>query len=153
MLAQASATLPYESCEVARVLAASDHPWAVALDGGGGELLAKVGVRIGKLSVYKHVQLRVGESSASLPTDWLMLPVSWQALGGPPIFPGMEGTLHVQPVGRGLTRLTLNARYDPPLGRLGKLIDRAVMHQVAQLTMSDFVERLGDAIKGELKNR
>jgi hypothetical protein len=146
-------TLPFDSTEVERVLAASDHPWTVATDGDGGQLLARVGVRIGKLAVYKHVQLRVGEASAPVPTDWLMVPVSWQAVGGPPIFPGMEGTLHVQSAGPRLTKLTLNARYDPPLGKLGELIDRVVMHQVAGLTMSDFIERLGEALNAELESR
>jgi hypothetical protein len=82
-----------------------------------------------------------------------MLPVSWSAVGGPPIFPMMEGTLHVEPAGPRRTKLTLNARYDPPLGRLGDLIDRAVMHHVAQLTVIDFVERLAEALTSELGNR
>lgn len=79
-----------------------------------------------------------------------MLPVSWEAVGGLPIFPSMEGTVHVEPSGPGSTKLTLNARYDPPLGKLGELVDRAVMHRVAQDTMTDFVERLGQALAAEL---
>jgi hypothetical protein len=146
MFACASTTLPRPSNEVVGALVSPSRNWSVALDGDGGELLAKVGIKIGGLPVYKHVQLEVGVSSATLREDRIMLPVSWSAVGGPSIFPMMEGTLHVEPAGPRETKLTLNARYDPPLGRLGDLIDRAVMHHVAQLTMIDFVERLAEAL-------
>src|SRR6266536_3529571 len=44
MLAQATATVPYSFRMVAGALLAQDHGWSVALDGGGGELLARGGV-------------------------------------------------------------------------------------------------------------
>lgn len=153
MFAQASTTLPYPSDAVASTLAASNRPWSVALDGDGGELLAKVGVTIGRLPVYKQVRLQVQRLPAALPTDRVMLPVSWEAVGGPPIFPRMEGTLHVEPEAAGATKLTLNSRYDPPLGKLGELIDRVVMHRLAQITMTDFIERLARALSAELRGQ
>jgi hypothetical protein len=63
----------------------------------------------------------------------------------------MEGTLHADPYGPQSTRLTLNARYDPPMGALGKLIDRALMHRLAQSTMDDFVIRLAATLTDELR--
>jgi hypothetical protein len=151
MLTQASVTLPHPSKKVVASLTTPDHAWSVALDGNGGDLLAKVGISVGRVPVYKHVRLEIGLSSAALLPESVMLPVSWVAVGGPPIFPKMEGTLHVEPEGPGLTRLTLNARYDPPMGRVGELIDRAMMHRVAALTMTDFVERLARAVADELE--
>jgi hypothetical protein len=151
MLTQASVTLPYSSKKVVSSLTAPGRAWRVALDGNGGDLLAKVGISVGRLPVYKHVRLKIGLSSAALLPDRVMLPVSWVAVGGPPIFPQMEGTLHAEPAGPGLTRLTLNARYDPPMGRVGELIHRAMMHRIAALTMTDFVERLARALAAELE--
>ena len=150
MFAQHSVTLAHPSNEVAAVVAAPSHPWSVGLDGDGRELLAKVGVRIGRLPIYKHVQLTLGELPSVIPTDRVMLPVSWEAIGGPPLFPRMEGTLHVQPEEAESTKLTLNAQYDPPLGKLGELIDRALMHRLAQATIKDFVERLAGRLEAEL---
>jgi hypothetical protein len=150
MFAQHSVALAHRSDKVAAILAAPSHPWSVGLDGDGRELLAKVGVRVGRLPIYKHVQLTLGELPSAIPSDRVMLPVSWEAVGGPPLFPRMEGTLHVQPDRAQTTRLTLNARYDPPLGRLGELIDRALMHKLAQATIKDFVERLADRLEAEL---
>jgi hypothetical protein len=149
MLAQATARLAYPSGAVAEVLAAPGRSWSIALDGGGGELVAKVGLRIGDIPVYKHVHLRIDERPSALPADRLMLPVSWEAAGGPPIFPKMEGTVHVEPDGQG-TKITLNALYDPPFGPIGQLLDRAVMHRLAQITLLDFVERLASAIATQL---
>ena len=64
-------------------MAAPSHPWSVGLDGDGRDLLAKVGVRVGRLPIYKHVQLTLGNLPAVLPTDRVMLPVSWETVGGP----------------------------------------------------------------------
>jgi hypothetical protein len=153
MLAQASTMLSRPPDDVVRVLAVPSHPWSVALAGDGGELLARVGVKVGGLPIYKQVQLHVGVSSATQRMDRIMLPVSWSAAGGPPIFPMMEGTLHIEPEGSECTKLTLNARYDPPFGRLGDLIDRAMMHRVAELTMADFIERLARALDAEIAER
>lgn len=113
VFAQGSTTLPYSSGRVVAILTAPSHPWTVALDGDGRMHLAKVGVSIGRLRVYKHVRLQVGESTATLRPNAVMLPVSWEAIGGPAIFPKMEGTLHAEPEGPQTTKLTLNARYDP----------------------------------------
>ncbi len=153
MFAQASTTIPYSSNAVGATLVARSHPWSVALDGDGGELLAKVGLTIGPLPVYKHVRLQVGAVPEALHNERAMLPVRWEVVGGPAIFPKMEGTLHVEPAGARATKITLNASYDPPLGKLGELIDRAVMHHVAQITMNDFIERLALALTAELRDQ
>lgn len=151
MLAQGSITLPHPSHAVAAALTADGEPWSVALDGGGRELLSRVGITIGRLELYKQVQLEIGVSAASVRRERLMLPVSWKAAGGPPIFPSMEGTLHVEPEGAEATRLTLNARYDPPLGRLGQLVDRVLMHRIAEITMADFTARLAAELNRRLE--
>ena len=153
MLAQATTLIPYKSSAVARVLADRRHPWSVSLDGNGGELLARVGVAVGKVAVYKHVQLEIGTARATPAHDRIMLPVNWSAVGGPPLFPRMEGTFHVDPYGPESARLTLNARYDPPVGALGSLLDRALMHHLAQATMDDFMVRVAAAVTDELRRR
>lgn len=150
MFAQASATLPNASGAVVAALTDPGRKWMLALNGTGRQHLHRVGVRLGQVPVYKQVRLRVGAHSDDDRKDSVMLPVSWEVAGGPAIFPRMEGTLHVEPEGPTLTRLTLNATYDPPFGDLGRLADRVVMHRLAQMTMSDFVARLGHELEAEL---
>jgi len=146
MLAQATTTLPYDSKAVSAALSDPRRPWSVEGGADGRALLEHAGFKIGPLPVYKRVLLRVGCPPGAAPSARLMVPVTWEAVGGPPIFPSMQGTLHVAPDGPSTTRLTLNASYDPPLGKLGEGMDRVVMHRLAQITMSDFVARLAAAL-------
>ena len=146
MLAQATATLPFDSCAVSRALSDPRRPWSVEADGDGRDLLERAGFKIGPLPIYKRVRLRVGPLPGAAASPRLMMPVAWEAVGGPPIFPSMQGTLHVAPDGPDTTRLTLNASYDPPLGKLGEGMDRVVMHRLAQFTMTDFIARLASAL-------
>jgi hypothetical protein len=150
MLAQSVARIPFESRLVASAMNDPNHPWSVAGDGDGRRLLAKVGFKVGPVPLYKTVWLRVGWLPGGEPADRLMLPVTWEAVGGPPIFPSMQGTLHVEPDEPGATRVTLNASYDPPLGSLGKGMDRLLTHRLAQVTMSDFVLSLARAVTDHL---
>lgn len=143
-------TLPYRSSRVAALVAAPSHPWTIALDGNGHELLAKVGLRIGRVPLYKHVRVTLGQLPSMTPGDSVMLPVSWEAVGGPPLFPSMEGILHVNPEGADLTRLTLNACYEPPMGTLGEVLDRTLMRHLAQASIEDFVVRLASSLKAEM---
>jgi hypothetical protein len=151
VLAQGTTLIPYSSTSVTRILTDPRHHWTISLDGGGQTQLAKVGVKLGKVPIYKHVRLEVGESIVATHRESVMMLVSWSAVGGPPLFPRMEGTLHADPHGSQSTRLTLNARYDPPMGALGNLIDRALMHRLAQSTMDDFVLRLATSLTDELR--
>ncbi len=142
MLAQATTTLPYDSRAVSAALSDPRRPWSVEGGADGRALLEHAGFKLGPLPIYKKVRLRVGWNPGAEASARLMVPVTWEAFGGPPIFPSMQGTLHVAPDGPSTTRLTLNASYDPPLGKLGEGMDKVVMHRVAQITMSDFVTRL-----------
>lgn len=151
MFAQASANLPFPSSRVTALVADPDHPWSVGLDGNGHHLLAKVGVRVGGARLYKHVRLRLGSPPAGTLGDQVMLPVSWDAVGGPALFPSMEGILHVNPAAQGETRITLNVRYDPPLGQLGEMLDRALLHRLGQATIEDFVTRLAANLEAKLR--
>jgi hypothetical protein len=146
MLAQATATIPFDSSAVSAAFGDPSRPWSIEGDGDGRSLLARAGFRVGPVPVYKQVRLQVGRLQGDEPLERVMVPVVWEALGGPPIFPSMQGTLHVAPEGKSQTRLTLNASYDPPLGRIGEGMDRIVMHRMAQITMNDFVARLAAAL-------
>ena len=57
----------------------------------------------------------------------------------------------VEPAATASSKLTLNASYNPPLGKLGRLIDRAVMYRLAQITMNDFTTRLAESLSAQLE--
>ena len=49
-------------------------------------------------------------------------------------------------LGEDRTQLAISARYQPPLGVVGHAIDRVLLHRVAEATLKDFLDRVGQAI-------
>lgn len=143
MFAQYSSSLEHP---FPRVWAAiSDRPLLeiVSLDGAGGEeLLARVGARIAGIPIYTHVWLDCGQPQVLIDGRLGLLPVNWRPTGGAPLLPDMRGDIRFEAIGVDRTRISLNARYQPPGGPLGEVVDRALMYRLADATVQDFVLRL-----------
>lgn len=45
-------------------------------------------------------------------------------------------------MGVATTQLGLSASYEPPLGLVGKIANRALLHRVAEITVKEFVEKI-----------
>jgi hypothetical protein len=141
--------LPLPAARVARALESRPSDWipgiAMDADRRGGDLLAEVGIALnGNRLVGKMVRIDLG--AVSRLGEKTVLPMSWKATGTAGLFPVMEGDLEVAPLGADRTQLAMSARYKPPLGMLGGVADRAVLHRVAEATIKDFVEGVGRAL-------
>ena len=62
--------------------------------------------------------------------------------------PVLSADLEVAGLGDHMTQLTLHGRYDPPLGAIGRRIDRLLMHRIAEATIRSFLSRLADGLAG-----
>ena len=100
-----------------------------------------VGLRVAGISVRKRVTVELGEPEAH--GDWTDVPISWRATFPEHLFPVLTGRLELAPVGETETRLTVSGMYQPPLGRLGAVIDEALMHNVAEATVRELTEEIG----------
>lgn len=139
--------LDHPFADVWAVVFAQPSPDILALDGGDGEeLLARVGIRLAGIPVYKHVKLQLGAPYVIRRGAQAVLPVRWKPTGGPPLFPDMYGDLAFQPFGPDRTQMTLSAGYRPPGGKLGAAVDEAALHLLADATIRDFSLRLAAAI-------
>jgi len=69
------------------------------------------------------------------------------AVGAAGLFPSLEADLEIAPLAQGRTQLAMSARYMPPLGALGRAIDRTVLFRVAEATLKDFLDRLAAALR------
>lgn len=67
----------------------------------------------------------------------LVVPVSWRSATIAPLFPVFEGELVIDAHG-----IELEGRYAPPFGRLGLVIDAALLHVVARRTGQAFIARV-----------
>ena len=82
-----------------------------------------------------------------------MLPLRWTPTDAPGLFPALEADLEVAPLPPDRTQLAMSARYVPPLGPLGKAIDRAILYRVAEATLKDFLDRVGEALAARGRRR
>ncbi|HEY6565890.1 MAG TPA: hypothetical protein VI341_00095 [Actinomycetota bacterium] len=116
---------------------------ATAANERGDGLLAAVGFGE-KIRVRRVVRITLGEPiRASTKT---VVPLEWTASGGAGIFPEMHADLEIAPLTPGRCQLAMSARYAPPLGVMGRALDRAVLFRVAEATIKDFLDRLADRL-------
>jgi len=121
---------------------------AAVADDRGQRLMAEVGFALDGLRVSKNVEIEVGKPVASAGRSWIA--IAWRATGPMGLFPVMDAELELASLGPQLTQLSLSGRYQPPMGFVGRTIDRALLSRVAEATIKDFVDRLASAIGAAL---
>jgi hypothetical protein len=72
--------------------------------------------------------------------------VRWEAALFDSLFPVLDGTLIIAPLGKHRCRVSIEASYRPPLEKIGALVDHAVLHRVAQSTVHEFLRQLAAAL-------
>jgi hypothetical protein len=113
-------------------------------NGGGEKLLSELGFDLGKRRVGRRIKVEIGAPTASAAI--IFMPIRWRAATEGGLFPTLEGELEVAALGSARTQLGLSANYQPPLGLIGKIADRALFHRVAEVTVKDFLERIGERL-------
>lgn len=113
-------------------------PASVTRVAGERRFLARVGFDAAAARISKQVELTIGPPT--MEGDWLVIPLAWRATGPSQLFPVLDGKLAVQPGGPHSSRLSISGTYQPPLGALGREVDGAMLHNVAEATIKDFVE-------------
>jgi hypothetical protein len=89
--------------------------------------------------IGKRVQVELG---AGYPRgEGFVVPLSWWATGPQRLFPTLDADLEIMPLGPDQVMLTLMGRYEPPLGPLGRGLDRLVLHRVAEACVRSFLRR------------
>ena len=130
-----------------RLDALHDHldEWAGIAYHEGESLRAKVGPAGDGLA--KEVRLEIG--SHEIHRKGLVYPVNWVATGARTLFPTMSADLVFSHDGPTQTRITFDGTYEPPLGPLGRVIDRIALRRVADATVKDWVDRIASALEAE----
>ena len=112
----------------------------------GEELLAEVGFGPPGRRLEKQVRIEVGTPFRL--ASKTALPMTWRATGAGALFPSLEADLEAAPLGANRTQLSISARYRPPLGPVGRTMDKVVLHRVAEATIKDFLDRAGESLQG-----
>ncbi len=122
-------------------------PFADAAYREGEELRDKVSMRLDHPSVAKTVQLLSGIPLRG--DQQTTIPFAWEATGTPGLFPKLDADLVVSAVGPDLCQIAMRGTYAPPLGPLGRALDRAVLHRVAEASVKSFIDRVAHLVGGD----
>ena len=82
--------------------------------------------------------------------DVVTMSLTWEATGVPRLFPRLEADLVAARVSDGETQVSLRGSYTPPLGPVGRALDRALFHRLAESTVKEFVDRIAAYTAAEI---
>lgn len=147
MFARYFVELPISAEDVERALSHDPRAWLPGLAEGahhrGDQLLAEVGFGEA-IRIKRTVAVELGQPVRS--GSKTVLPLRWAASGPGGLFPSLDADLEVASLRPGRTQLAMSARYVPPFGTVGRVIDRAALSRVAEATVKDFLDRVAEAI-------
>lgn len=95
--------------------------------------------------IGKTVEVRAGAPVRG--ATEVAIPIVWEATGPKALFPRLEGDLLIAPLSEGVTQLALRGSYVPPFKRVGKAIDRVLLHRLAEASVKSFVEHIAAVIE------
>ena len=103
--------------------------------------LARVGIP--GLSKLVRVQAR----DLAVTQESVGLAIRWEATGpGGGLFPVLDADIRLIRAGERVCVLTMSGVYRPPLGAVGQVLDRAILHRVAAATIRDFIAQVAARI-------
>jgi hypothetical protein len=136
---------------VEQALVGSPTGWLSTMAGEaqarGDGLLGEVGVGPLGGRLRRQVRIRLGEP-VRFPS-MTSLPLTWEPVGLEGVLPQLDANLELGSLGGDRTQLAISARYRPPLGVVGRAVDRVLLHRVAEATLKDFLDRVGQAIRDQ----
>lgn len=128
------------------------HAWLAGLASTVGEDTESQLVRLGPSSlpalgelVTREVRVRLGHP-LSLEGS-IVLALRWEDARRPHLFPVLDGNLEVVALGPAQSRIVLCASYRPPFDGVGRALDQALLHRVAESTVRSFLHKVADALE------
>lgn len=118
------------------------------------DLTATLHAQVGPVDVTADVAIEIGpidDTPLASGRDALRIPISWQARLAPKAFPVMRAELSVYPLTSTETQLELLGTYDPPLGALGRAIDKAALRRIAEASVLQLVQALARYLREHLE--
>lgn len=135
---------PFEDVEPALVrMLPGLRGWAADAYRDGEHLRAAVGPLDGA-RLAKDVSIDVGAPIRVSTETWI--PLRWEATGASALFPTMDADIVIAAVGPRMTQVSLRGSYRVPLGPVGRVLDRMLLHRVAEASVKRFVDRIAHSL-------
>jgi len=119
------------------------------------ELSAELRARVGPLDVAADIDIRViatAEAPSPMGTPGTLITLEWKAAKSPGLFPVMRAVLSLYALTDTETQLDLEGDYQPPLGPLGRVIDAAIGHRIAEASVHRFIEQVATRLREDLSS-
>jgi hypothetical protein len=114
----------------------------------GEEIRARLGIGSELPLFAKTVRIEV--ASPLRGKHETTIPLTWEATGTPGLFPRMEADLVIAELGSDITQLSFRGTYRTPLGKIGRALDRTLLHRIAESSVKKFVDKIASSLtKGE----
>jgi hypothetical protein len=120
--------------------------WARLAYRKGEELRTRIDP--GSFIPAKEVEIRLGRPMRR--SGSVVIPMDWKATGVGALFPVMSADLVLQPLGPDLVEVIFRGTYEPPLKGLGRLLDRAVLHRLAEASAKAFLDQLCQEVEDSI---
>ena len=128
--------------DVRAAMLSDPRAWLANIAATAGEdsdrLLVDVGLQVAGREVSRRAGLDVGEPMTA--DRVVLLPLRLRIEEHERLFPSLDGSLDAAWLGPGRTHLALTAGYEPPFGVVGRAVDRALLHRVAEAVAQRFLE-------------
>ena len=104
------------------------------------EVVSNLHLEVGRFDLGRDVVVELEDFE---PVEQLrgVLPLHWRAASGHVLFPTVDATLEVAALSLHppMVQVTLAGAYDPPLGPLGRVVDRTLTRRLAAAVIHRFV--------------
>ena len=127
-----------------RVLGPEGNGWVTLVDrattDGKDAGRIRLGLRGDRSLVSKTLHVEFSppvDRAADIVVGFTVTPVGMR-----PLFPSVSGELEMNPAGSGSTMLTIHGRYRPPLGAVGRLLDRSLARRAAQRALHSLIRQV-----------
>lgn len=123
--------------------------WLGTLASAAGRDTESQLVRVGPpgLGEWMSREVRVRLARSTTPDASVIVPLRWEDARHPALFPVLDGNLEVVSLGSERCRILLYASYRPPFEPLGKVLDQAFLHRIAESTVRSFLHRVAAALE------
>jgi hypothetical protein len=120
------------------------------------ELGAKLHAHVGPIDVTADVTIEIGPTDntpLASGRECLRIPIAWHAIRAPRAFPVMNAELTIYPLTSTETQLELAGSYEPPLGPIGRAIDAAILHKIAEASVLEFLQEIARFLREDLREK
>jgi hypothetical protein len=107
------------------------------------------GIEIG-VEVRPHLRAMREEKGLAGRSPVTILEIGWEASRAPGLFPSMHLELSAWSLSSTETQLEVAGEYRPPLGAVGKAMDAAIGHRIAEASVHRFLDEVVEQMKRDL---